>query len=674
MSARSVGISLLVAVVALTAVASPSVAASGVQGSPKIINPFLDWQLTDEDLPSLSRWDVVILDVDQQRAAPDRVRKLRELNPSIKILAYVASEEIASARFAESADYPYGKLASRIDDVWYLRDPSGNQVFFWSGSPMLNVTDRGAVAANGQRWNEFLPQFIHDEILSSGLWDGVFLDNTFDAIRYYAKAPVDLNRDGRAESWDDADLAWRDGMKKMIGRLHALNPDAIVVGNGGQAYADILDGAFFEHFPSYNWAINWKEFRQSVAKNRAPSYTALNVNTDNEERPNDYRAMRFGLANALVGGGLFSFDKGDLNHKTLWWYDEYTTPLGTPRAAPRALAGGRGSAIVPAVWSRDFTNGIAVLNSTNASQHVPLPGEFEKIRGTQDPATNDGSIVRTVDIAAGDGLILLRRSEPAEIRGSAFVNGSFMRIYDIHGRQPQNGFFAQRDDVPSGQLVLTADLNHDGAEDVVSADRGVVSVHMAGDSTTLFRPFGASYVGKLSLAAGNTNHDDSLELVVGRDGGAPPEVRIFSRTGARLASWNAYRSGFAGGVRVAIGDLDGDGTREIVTAAGPGGGPHIRVWKTDGTEWGGGWFAFDPTDHGGVEIAAGDVDGDGKDDIVAVSGQGAIPRVRVFDGRGTLKADFPLGTKPLAAGLTVALSDLNGDGVKEILVGGLPIF
>jgi len=46
---------------------------------------------------------------------------------------------------------------------------------------------------------------------------------------------------------------------------------------------------------------------------------------------------------------------------------------------------------------------------------------------------------------------------------------------------------------------------------------------------------------------------------------------------ATEASFFAY-PGFTGGVRVAAGDLTGDGLADIVTGVGPGAGPHVKVF------------------------------------------------------------------------------------------------
>jgi len=646
-------------------------AANGVSGSPRVINLYLDWQLREEDLPTLAKWDAVVLDADQQARYPDRVRRLRQLNPSIKILAYLASEEISSSRFSEPSDYPGAKLASRIQPQWYVLDASGAHANFWPGSSLLDVTDRGPTAADGTRWNQFLPQFIHDEIMSSGLWDGVFLDNTFDNISYFAKSAVDLDRNGTADASAVADAAWRAGMTKMLQLVQSRNPGAIVMGNGGAVYASQLNGAFFEHFPSYSWGPNFKELRDAASKARSPNYTGLNTNTDNQDRPGDYKLMRYGLTSALAGGVWYSFDKGDWGHNVLWWYDEYTATLGAERAAPRLIQAGKANGT--GVWRRDFDRGIVLLNSTETSQHVALDGTYEKLHGTQDASVNDGSLVTSIDLAPHDGILLTRKSSPQEIMGAAFVNGAFVRVYDAAGTQKQNGFFAQRTDAPSGALVVSADLDRDGSDDLVIANKGVLTIRFGSGTVRTIKPFGASYTGVLSLAVQNTNRDAAWEIIVGRTG-VPPDVRIFNTKGTQIASWTAYHPKFTGGVRVAVGDLDGDGLREVVTGAGPGGGPHIRIWKTDGTVWGGSFFAFSSSESGGVSVAVGDVDHDGKGEIIVGSGQGAKPRVRVFSSSGILKKEISLGTTPLAQGVQVAASDIDGDGTAEIIVSGLSAF
>ncbi len=650
------------------------VATNGIAGSPRLVNLFLDWQLREEDLAALARYDVVVLDADQQVRYPDRVRRLRALHPEIKILAYLPSEEIAAARFVEPPEYPMAKLAAAIDPAWYLKEANGQVASFWPGSSMLNVTNRAPLGAKNIRWNLFLPQFIHDEILSSGLWDGVFLDNTFDGISYFIKNPVDIDGDGKADDKTVADPAWRDGMTTMLRRIRTLNPTALIMGNGGAVYGADLHGAFFEHFPSWSWGPNWKEFRDTVVKNRKPSYTALNVNTDNADRPRDYRLFRYGLGSALVGGGYYSFDRGSQYHSVLWWYDEYEIPLGDVRGEPRILSKPTGKGVAPALWARDYERGLVLVNSTDASQSTTLSGTFERIRGVQDPTVNDGALVNAVTIPARDGLVLLRRSDATEIRNSAFINGSFLRPYDVNGRQVQAGFFAERKDLPSGVSVVVADLDRDGAEDRVTGDKGRVTVLFGDGTRSTFTPFGSSYKGSLSVAVGNMNRDGAWEIVVSMESSGVPHVRIFTMGGRELVAWSAYNPAFRGGVRVAVGDVNGDGLREVVTGAGPGGGPHIRLWKTDGSVWGGSFFAFDAKETGGVSVALGDVDGDGKDEIIVGSGQGVLPRVRIFDYRGMLKEEVVLGTAPVASGLRVTAADLNGDGTAEILVAGLPLF
>ena len=72
---------------------------------------------------------------------------------------------------------------------------------------------------------------------------------------------------------------------------------------------------------------------------------------------------------------------------------------------------------------------------------------------------------------------------------------------------------------------------------------------------------------------------------------------------------------FFGGVHVAAGDVNGDNVPDLITGAGAGGGPHVRVLNGATGKETVGFYAYDQSFRGGVYVAAGDVTGDGVADI-----------------------------------------------------------
>ena len=148
------------------------------------------------------------------------------------------------------------------------------------------------------------------------------------------------------------------------------------------------------------------------------------------------------------------------------------------------------------------------------------------------------------------------------------------------------------------------------------------------------------------VAAGEVDGDpgNGSELVTGANRGGSPHVQLFRinpDTGVQqeVVGFHGYTPAFQGGVRVAVGELDGNTANgsEIVTAPGPGGGPHVRIFKVNAdlsiTEpLGGGFMAFTSLFAGGVYVATGDVDGaaDGRDEIIVGAGPGGGPHVRIM--------------------------------------------
>jgi hypothetical protein len=180
-----------------------------------------------------------------------------------------------------------------------------------------------------------------------------------------------------------------------------------------------------------------------------------------------------------------------------------------------------------------------------------------------------------------------------------------------------------------------------------------------------FSAYADSFLGGVNLASGDLTGDGVDEIVTGAGHGGGPQVRIFSQAGAPIDGFMAYAKTFHGGVNVAVGDVDGDGRKEIVTGAGPGGGPHVRIFRQDGSPIGG-FMAYAKTFHGGVSVAVGDVDGDGRMDIITAPGNGSEPMIKVFDSKGNINTEFLAFEKDYTGGVRVASGDIDGDKISEI--------
>jgi hypothetical protein len=127
---------------------------------------------------------------------------------------------------------------------------------------------------------------------------------------------------------------------------------------------------------------------------------------------------------------------------------------------------------------------------------------------------------------------------------------------------------------------------------------------LAGPAGSFFA-YGAGFTGGVFVAAADLNDDGRADIITGAGAGGGPHVLAFSGAdGSVLASFFAYDGAFTGGVRVAAADVNGDVRPEIVTAPGPSGGPHIRAFNhTDGTELSN-FFAYGGF-TGGVFVAGG---------------------------------------------------------------------
>lgn len=179
-------------------------------------------------------------------------------------------------------------------------------------------------------------------------------------------------------------------------------------------------------------------------------------------------------------------------------------------------------------------------------------------------------------------------------------------------------------------------------------------------------------------------------FAVGVDnGGAPgvkvlPRVRVYDSAKNLVASFFAFPPSsplFHRGVRVATGDVNADGTDDVIVAAGPAGKTLVKV--IDGTKFDllkpngmiaptallRNFFAY-PGKKVGVFVDSADVDADGHDDIVTGADAGWKPVVKIFSGMdGTVLGRFDAYAANFRGGVRVAVGDINKDGHAEIVTG-----
>lgn len=577
--------------------------------NPKLVNYFLHWSITENEARELAKWDLLILDMEVQENSPMEMRLIRKLNPSIKIVAYIPSQNLFDPNFNRNEAVLRKIMNQNVDSSWWLKDSNNRRLSDWPSAYVFNITDYCANSSGGQKFNEYLPKFVAEEIMSTGLWDGVFYDNIWNSASWLNRGDISLYNNGRKSSAQEIDEAWKNGVKSILIRTRELlGSQAIILGNGSfiNDYQKYLNGWMLEDFPTpWENGGSWSGVVKSYLN--FPAINKINVVNASSASATNYSKLRYSLTSALLGNSYFSFDYGPADHAQFWWYDEYEIDLGTRQGIAYNLLEKNNTVIKNGLWRRDFKNGIALVNSTDKEQnYIFIKEEFDRIRGIQDLKINNGEKVNSVKIAAHDGLILLKR--PSIIRDSWFINGNFFRVFNSQGIQYQNGFFAYNDSFPGSASLLFHTLNNDD-EQVLSAVKGELLFYSNGQKTGSFRPYGP-FKGSFSLAVANIMGDSNDEIITGAGLGGGPNVAVFDFNGKMKSSFFAYDKNFRGGVNVAVGDVDGDGQVEIVTGAGRGGGPQVRIFNFMG-ELKYSFFAYDKNYRDGIFVAVHDINNDG---------------------------------------------------------------
>ena len=196
-----------------------------------------------------------------------------------------------------------------------------------------------------------------------------------------------------------------------------------------------------------------------------------------------------------------------------------------------------------------------------------------------------------------------------------------------------------------------------------------------------FFPYEPTFTGGVRVAVGDVNNDGSQDIVTIPASGGAPRLKIYNgRDGSLLVDQFVFDPGFRGGGFVAVGDYNGDGRKDIIVGAGAGGGPRVAVFTINPGSNAlipiADFFAYSPETQTGVRVAAGDLYAIGRDNLITAPGPGGGPQVNVYDGvrnRGRAITSplysFFAGDSANRDGVNISTGNFRGDGRFDIVTG-----
>ncbi|WP_341882119.1 FG-GAP-like repeat-containing protein [Synechococcus sp. UW140] len=219
----------------------------------------------------------------------------------------------------------------------------------------------------------------------------------------------------------------------------------------------------------------------------------------------------------------------------------------------------------------------------------------------------------------------------------------------------------------SPRSVTLGDVNGDGTLDIVTANSNFISPNASvllgnGNGTFQTQATFSTGLGPNSVALGDINGDGRLDIITANRDSNTASVLLGNGNGT-FQTQATFSTGL-GPNSVALGDVNGDGTLDIITANLGSTTVSVLLGNGNGTFQGQQTFA---TGANPFSVSMGDVNGDGRLDIITANNNDNNASVLLGNGNGTFgpKTDISTGTGSNPASVT--LGDVNGDGRLDII-------
>jgi len=206
----------------------------------------------------------------------------------------------------------------------------------------------------------------------------------------------------------------------------------------------------------------------------------------------------------------------------------------------------------------------------------------------------------------------------------------------------------------------------------------VVQINYNNGTNLSFFAYSSAYTGGVRVALGDINGDGIDELITGTGIGGGPHIKVFNLQGGQpveIASFFAFEPTFMGGVYISTGDINNDGLADIIVGAGSSGGPRVKVFSGNSSYFINAaaplmdFFAYDSNFTGGVTVAAGNRDLNPGDEVITGAGVGGGPNVRSFNGAGQMIDNFFAFATNITTGIFVAAGYVDSDDTADIIAG-----